>query len=268
MDFYSPASQKSIWYRHYTLKRVWDTFSYYYYSRFSKFNLENNFIVGDTTPVIINNFNRLKSLDILIKWLLSLNDRVSIIIVDNHSSFPPLLEYYATLNTRGITVIKLGRNYGTEALLPITLSLKNANTFVVTDADLVPYSTTPKNILTKMKEVLREYQTANHVGASLEINDLPDHYPLKPSVIEWESQFWKNKRRDGLYIANIDTTFAMYRAGSNVRKVSPALRLDRPYTLMHVDWYINPESIDEEYRYYMSSCNDAATWCTRFKEVI
>lgn len=267
MDFYSPTSLKSIWHN-YTIKQVWNTFSYRYYSRFPQFKLANNLITSDTTPVIINNFNRLKSLDILIRWLLNLEDPVSIIVVDNHSSYPPLLEYYAALNTKGIPIIKLCRNCGTEALLPITLSLRKADTFVITDADLVPYSTTPKNILTKMKEVLREFQAANHVGTSLEINDLPDYYPLKTSVIKWESQFWENKVTDELYLAKVDTTFAMYRAGSNIRNISPALRLDRPYTLRHVDWYINPDAIDEEYRYYMSTCNHVATWCTRFKEVI
>lgn len=268
MEFYSPDSLKSFWFRHYRLKQVRDILSYYYYSSFPKFSVVNEFVISNTTPVIINNFNRLKPLDELVKWLRTLDGAVSIIILDNHSTYPPLLDYYHTLTKKGVCVIRLDRNRGTDALLPLALSVRNTNKFVITDADLVPYPTTPKDILGKMCEVLDRYQSINHVGASLEVNDLPDHYPLKDSVIKWESQFWTNKFSDQLYIADIDTTFAMYRAGANVRKVKPALRMNRPYTFSHVDWYVNPDSIDAEYKFYLSTCSNIATWCTKFKETI
>ncbi len=63
-------------------------------------------------PIIINNFNRLDSMKQLIE---SLEKRgyTNIFIIDNLSTYPPLLEYY---NTCKYTVFRLDRNIGMNAL--------------------------------------------------------------------------------------------------------------------------------------------------------
>ncbi len=156
----------------------------------------------------------------------------------------------------------MNKNKGTKELLPLAKSLQKSDKFVITDSDLIPYETTPVDILNKMKNILDANDKYNHVGASLEINDLPDWYPLKQTVIRWESQYWKRRLKDGYFDANVDTTFAMYRGGANVRKTVPAIRLDRPYTFKHTDWYLNPKTLNSENIFYLATCNNFATWST------
>lgn len=267
MRFYAPKARKMFWYKHHRLMLMKDVILNSLYSIIpGKYSYINANIQCNSIPVIINNFNRLDCLKILINWLRNLDDPVSIIILDNNSTYPPLLQFYKSLKNTNINLIMLKKNRGTKEILSLAKSLHTTDKFVITDPDLIPYHTTPKDILSKMKEVLDTYNKFNHVGASLEINDLPDYYPLKETVIEWESQFWESRLNNKLFIATVDTTFAMYRSGSNVRKTIPALRLDRPYTFKHIDWYIDPNFINQENRYYLSTCNNYATWSTRLKE--
>ena len=67
------------------------------------------------------------------------------------------------------------------------------------------------------------------------------------------------------YEAKIDTTFAMYRKSSKVLLTEPALRTTRPYTLKHIDWYLDPENHTEEFKYYLRSCKSFATWAHESK---
>ena len=223
-------------------------------------------IVPGSTLVILNNFNRLYSLKKLIAWLSTLKEHVSILIIDNLSSYPPLLAYYQRLmHAPNIQVIELGYNSGRKGIFHIVKGLQQQlDYFVVSDTDLIPYSNTPVDILSKMKDLLDRYPAYNHVGASLEINDLPNHSPLKNKVKQWEDQYWSPQTpllNNEVYSAPVDTTFAMYRKTSNVLELSPALRMDRPYTLQHLDWYIDPKNLPEEFRYYLKNCkNGESSW--------
>jgi hypothetical protein len=116
-----------------------------------------------------------------------------------------------------------------------------------------------------MMIALDRYPHLNHVGASLEIKDIPDSYPFYNEVKLWEGRYWQERLGVEGYKACIDTTFAMYRKSSAVYKLYPAMRLDRPYTLKHVDWYADPKNISEEYRYYLDHCSTISTWNTKFK---
>jgi len=116
---------------------------------------------------------------------------------------------------------------------------------------------------------LDKYPKYNHVGTSLEINDLPDCYPLKEKVIKHESHYWApeaNLINGEVTAALIDTTFAMYRNTSKVLPTGPALRTVRPFTLKHVDWYLDPNKHTPEYQYYLDSCKSYATWAHESKK--
>ncbi|MCJ7820714.1 MAG: hypothetical protein MUP53_05890 [Bacteroidales bacterium] len=62
-------------------------------------------------PIIINNFNRLESMKLLIS---ALEDRgyMNIYIIDNLSTYPPLLEFYKSCP---YTVFRLEKNIGSNA---------------------------------------------------------------------------------------------------------------------------------------------------------
>ncbi|MFA0962762.1 hypothetical protein AB9P05_13250 [Roseivirga sp. BDSF3-8] len=218
-----------------------------------------------TIPVIINNFNRYASVRALVQWLQHLSVPTSLVILDNHSTYPPLLEYYDTLNEPGLQVVRLKKNHELGMVLPSTMVLNEFEKYVVTDADLLPYPSTPPDMLEQMMLALDKYPYLNHVGASLEVQDIPAHYPLCKEVRRWEQQYWCHKAEPEGYRACIDTTFAMYRRTSQVNLVAPAMRLDRPYTLRHLDWYIDPDDMTEEYRYYLHHCTTISTWNTKLR---
>ena len=224
----------------------------------------------DSVPVIINNFNRLDLLKQQIDWLLSLDDKVSIIIVDNLSTYPPLLEFYKNITHPLVQVVYLNFNSWRKGAEYIgEKKLIDFEKYIITDSDLLPFPNTPKDLVSHLAKMMDKYPAYNHIGTSLEINDLPDKNPMKAKVVRFESDYWEPKAKvlnDEIYVAKIDTTFAMYRRTSRVLITHPALRTKRPYTLKHIDWYLAPEDFSEEYIYYLKSCKSFATWATQLKK--
>lgn len=227
-------------------------------------------IPADAIPILINNFNRLALLEQQIEWLLTLEGTPAILIVDNLSTYPPLLDFYEKLDAPNVQVVKL--NFNSWRLGAAQLAKQLLQTFqhvIITDSDLLPYSDTPTNILPHLTHLMDKYPTYNHIGLSLEIEDLPADVPMREKVYRHESQFWSPQTdclNEEVYVAGIDSTFAMYREGSKILDTTPALRTVRPYTLKHVDWYLKPEDYSTEYQYYLSSCKSFATWATQLKK--
>lgn len=233
--------------------------------------LDSRRLSPSSFPIVINNFNRLDSLRILVDWLRSLDGETSIIILDNGSSFAPLRDYYRSLRqVPNLQVVRLGYNARLYGIEDAVRELRAFRRYVVTDPDLVPYPDTPRDILRHMDALLDRYPRFSHVGASLEVRDIPDHYPLKAAVQEWESRYWPPRATpvgaDG-YEAWVDTTFAMYRQGADVTRIEPAMRLARPYTLKHVDWYLDPARLTDEQRFYQRVSHPVASWTMRLREL-
>ncbi len=250
---------------------------YYKYKRLlawevhiKKNNIEIDYskIPKGALPILINNFNRLDLLNLQIDWLLSLKENIAIIIVDNCSTYSPLLDFYKTLQAPNVQVVYLGFNSWRKGVEYLAGKLESFSKLVITDVDLIPYATTPTDILTHLSNLLDKYPEYNHIGTSLEIKDLPDTSPMKRKVIQFESRYWAPQAKQlnqEVFIADIDTTFAMYRNTSKILLTGPALRTDRPYTLKHVDWYMEPNNYSKEYQNYLSSCKSFATWATELK---
>ncbi len=223
-----------------------------------------------TIPILINNFNRLEPLQAQVEWLRSLKGGVAIIIVDNGSDYPPLLDYYASLDLPNVQVVLLGFNAWRKGIAAVAKLLRGFDKFIVTDPDLLPYSSTPDDVVNHLSNLLDRYPAFNHVGLSLEINDLPDN-ALREKVRRHELQFWSptaQQLNGEVYVAAVDTTFAIYRRGSDVEALAPALRTARPYTLRHVDWYLQPEALSQEYLHYLRSVSSVATWAVEIRKVI
>lgn len=193
-------------------------------------------IIDNTIPVIIINYNRCQTLIQMVDWLLHLDEAVSIIILDNASTYPPLLKYYDSIDLPNVQIKRFKKNHKLNKMIAISQTMQRYDYYVVTDADLIPYADTKGNILGRMKAMLEKYKDINHIGASLSIEDIPDHYPLKNAVRKWEGQFWTHPREENVYEAFVDTTFAMYRGDSYLMELYPALRLGKNYSLKHVDW--------------------------------
>jgi SAM-dependent methyltransferase len=88
-------------------------------------------------------------------------------------------------------------------------------------------------------------------GLGLRLDDLPDTYGFRNEVLAWERRFWRAPVARGLFLAHIDTTFALYRPGSSFSV--NAVRTGFPYLARHEPWYINSANPTDEELYYRAT---------------
>ena len=217
-------------------------------------------------PVIINNFNRLTTLKALINSL-EIRGYSNIFIIDNASTYAPLLEYYKNCKYK---VYRLEKNLGHKALWRSGIhKLFYKDPFVYTDSDVLPGDNCPDNFLEELLNILKRYRFASKAGLALKIDNLPDHFDQKESVIEWEKRHWEFEIERDLYRAPIDTTFALYRpyvrANSNWYTLN--LRLAGEFTSRHLPWYNNSSNLTQEERFYIESCKRPTHWTSKEKPV-
>lgn len=215
-------------------------------------------------PIIINNRNRLTFLLQLICFL-EKSGYNNIIILDNLSTYPPLLDYYKITKHK---VVFLNKNLGYNALEKIDLYKKiRKNYFVYTDSDVVPVDECPIDFLLHFKNVLIKYPLVQKVGFSLRIDNLPNCYKDKDKVINWEQSFFKNKVGDNLFLASIDTTFALHRpyAFLSTRGFFRMIRTGSPYVASHMPWYNDSHNLSEEELFYINSVEIGTYWSKGIK---
>lgn len=200
--------------------------------------------------VFVLSYNKLGYLEKLIAWLEKAGFR-KIFIVDNASTYSPLVEY---LQASSHTVYRLEKNYGHLAVWECGLfdDMLRVHPYIVTDPDILPIEECPGEVTHHFWRILSDHPEVTKVGFSLKIDDIPDTYSLKKNVIEWEKQFWKKSIGDGLYDASIDTTFALYRPGiyPNDKRWWRSIRTGFPFIARHLPWYENsllPKSEEDVY---------------------
>lgn len=215
-------------------------------------------------PIIINNRNRLLFLKQQIAALES-RGYTNICIIDNNSTYPPLLEYYEKECL--YKIYRLNRNFGHLALWRSGLIKRfRKQYFVYTDPDIVPIEECPADFMVKFLDIMEQYPLLEKVGFALEIDNLPNSFNKKNQVVNWEKQFWENKIEGIpiLYKAAIDTTFALYKPyyflGGNLS--SPHIRVGFPYMARHMPWYADSLHLMEEDIYYVEHCETLTHWTT------
>lgn len=207
--------------------------------------------MAEQYPVFIPVRDRLGPLRDLVAWLESVGQE-EIWLIDNDSTYEPLVEYLAASPHH---VLRLGHNVGQRSPFLSGAVQRHAfeRYFVISDPDVVPDPGCPPDALDHFRDVLDRYPRIDKVGFGLRIDDLPDHYPLKQSVIDWEGEFWSPdiEVERGLFEAPIDTTFALYRPLSDRRhRMDFALRTGLPYVARHVPWYQDPDHLSDDDAYY------------------
>lgn len=219
-------------------------------------------------PIIINNYNRVGSLKELIAGL-EKRGYFNIYIIDNKSTYPPLLEYYKTCPHK---VFHLEKNMGMTSfwVTDIYKEFKN-EFFVYTDSDIVLLDECPDDFMLVFLNTLRKYRYATKVGFSLKIDDLPEYYHLKEEVLDHEKQFFIHHQDEKLFWAPIDTTFALYRPRGKRRHAFfniEMYRTDFPYMARHIPWYIDINNLDEENMYYLESTKTPTYWTEKSKNAV
>ncbi|MDR7372327.1 glycosyltransferase family A protein [Flavobacterium aquidurense] len=213
-------------------------------------------------PIIIISFNQLFYLKQLIDFLKKHNYN-NIVIVDNNSSYAPLLKYFDEIEST-VTIHRLKENFGHLVFWKIKALYERYSKgyYVVTDADILPSDDCPADFLLKFKNILDNDFKFNKVGFSLKIDDIPDTNLNKDKIVKWESRFWEQKTKEGNYIAKIDTTFALYRPGYkySVDNFMKAIRTKHPMEAIHGGWYINNKELNEEQDFYYKNSTLSSSW--------
>lgn len=176
-----------------------------------------------------------------------------VIIIDEASTHPPLLEWYCDCPYQ---IVRFDKNHGPRGawLGMLDHAAQGITRYVVTDSDL-DLDGVPGDVLELLAAGLERYPWAVKAGLSLEIDDLPAGYPHRETVISRESVFWNDRLDFEFFKADIDTTFAMYRTEGPQGVYGPALRTDRPYTARHVPWYTEAGKETAEDVYYWRHLN-------------
>lgn len=174
-----------------------------------------------------------------------------IYLIDNDSTYEPLLEYYETTPH---TVIRIGHNGG--HLIPwnggYVTKYASGRNYIISDPDVVPIEECPTDMFDYYLSIFDRYSDVEKIGPGLKIDDLPDCYSLKQAVISHESQFWVTESPEpGLYRSPIDTTLSLNRPHIG-HQFHNCLRSDYPYLARHTPWYVDSRNLSDEEKHYRS----------------
>lgn len=200
-------------------------------------------------PIVIISWNQLSFVKNMVENLKKYKN--PIIILDNNSSYKPIFNYFKEIKEElkdRIHIRLLKKNYGHNVYLSLKDSLPKV--FIVTDPDIDINDKMPENFAEILLKISNKYKVLK-VGLALDISDPKKmidckEYEQGHSIIDWESQFWKNKipnKYYELYRAAVDTTFCLvntnYLYKRSCHNTMPAIRIAGDFTARHLPWYKN-----------------------------
>ena len=115
-------------------------------------------------PIIIISYNQLFYLKQLIGFLQD-NAYTNIVILDNNSTYAPLIEYFKEIKD-DVKIHKFNKNYGHRVFWSQDEVFKAyaKGYYVVTDPDIMPLSDCPHDFLRYFKKILNANPEVNKVG--------------------------------------------------------------------------------------------------------
>lgn len=195
----------------------------------------------------------------------------NIVVIDNQSTYPPLLEWYK-LNNVDVFVNDIVPN-SNKAFLnlvqighPKFVNIVYSNWYIFNDSDIIPEKEVPDHFAADMVKYAVKYGKTK-VGMSIRIDDINLDYPLNKWVHGYESTYWTNGIQDEgveLYPHPIDTTFAVHSPGTMPDWSSDTLRIGVPYIVKHAPFYYDPENLPEDEKYYLQHMNKSSSnWSSK-----
>ena len=196
----------------------------------------------------------------MVDQLLKYTSPTNIHILDNNSTYPPIIEYLKSIES-SINIHRFEINYGHSVVTKIP-SLINSSMYIITDPDLTLNANLPQTFINDLVHISNKYQV-HKVGFALDnINNIRSDISFAGKIpSEWESQFWKHPIPDinyTLYNAQIDTTFCLI---NNRFMNNNHIRVAGNFTCIHRPWLINwkDELPADELEYYKRN-NISSTW--------
>jgi FkbM family methyltransferase len=221
-----------------------------------------------TIPVLIPSFNAVSYVRNMVDQLRRRGLR-RLIIVDNASSYPPMLDYLAAPGP-DVTVVLQTENKGPRDLFldPATYAAL-PEVFCVTDPDLALNPAMPEDFVAHLVAATESFSVGK---AGLAI-DIADRAAMRQEdfrigdrnwkIWEWESQFWQDQAGtlpggDPVFRAPVDTTFAAYnKRFFNKGDPLRAVRVAGRYTCRHLPWYKDVGLPAEEELFYRRHARDS-----------
>jgi hypothetical protein len=207
-------------------------------------------------PVIINNRDLLTWTKSMVDKIKTLDNVGDIIIVDNSSTYQPLLDWY---ETKPCEIIKIN-NLGHTAPWESGLISKLNKPYVVTDPDL-GIDNLPKNTLIVLEEKLKQMSDLGKIGLKLDWESVKNTSPYYNHLQTYDRTRWANSRIiNDVYIdVHIDTTFALY---NTINYFIGGGSLNSPYIAKHYPWEFthNERNNNEEFSYYINNASNASSY--------
>lgn len=209
-------------------------------------------------PVIINNRDLLTWPKAMVKKLKTLDNVGDIIILDNKSTYEPLLEWYATLPCDIKYIDNLGHTapWGSGLVNEIGSGL-----YVVTDSDL-GIDDVPQDTLIHLKNNILKCSDGK-IGLGLDWSLTPLDSPYYNHTQTYEKKRYINSRfEDGIYYGvSLDTTFSMYSKNNYFIGGSAT---GGSYIAKHYPWYLTNEERNNNYEfmYYIKNASNSSSYKT------
>ena len=208
-------------------------------------------------PVIINNRN-------LFTWVVEMVNKIKtyegvgeIIIIDNGSDYPPLLEWYDT----NPCTIHRAENIGHAAPWQILGDVITNYDYVITDADMGLLDT-PSDTLLYLKDNM-DSLGLDKIGLGLNWGIIKEDSLYYNHIQSYEKNRWNSAHTNNIYTdIAIDTTFALYKKGTPYFVGGASTTY--PYVARHYPWEFNQETYEnnEEFKYYIKNANTSSSYKT------
>jgi glycosyltransferase involved in cell wall biosynthesis len=173
-----------------------------------------------------------------------------IIVVDNASTYPPMLRALRELPV-SIKVVRLKENKGPRFIVDNTEFYSALpQHFCLTDPDLEFNSKMPPDFMLRLLALTHKFGVGK-VGLAIDISEpatlrdiiVAERDGKKYKVWEWEAKYWQDRigetdAGDPVYRADTDTTFAVYNK-QYFRRANffSAIRVAGRYVCRHLPWY-------------------------------
>ena len=197
-------------------------------------------------PIYLTNMNRLSTTKKMVESLFALNGNAKINIIDNASTYPPLLEWYKEIE-KDVNIIRQETNLGCWTFFYSGHSSRCEEEFYVySDADLELNPNMPYN----WQEILMDYHKRWNRKASLvlRLDDVPEG-EMKKNIVHHQAVCWNPTEEENVWHGVTDMTFSFDAKSAGYRYDS--VRIGGDFACRHIPWYIDFNNISEEEKYYL-----------------